>query len=151
MRKCWSGLPFPSPGDLPDPKIEPRSPALQADSWLTELPGKLIIFQSHLKFIAKTTTTKSAANSRGRYGDFPHALCSYTEAFCTCLASPTLRSSPYPEWCICNIPTDRNTSSPKVHPLHDGSCLVLCLLWVWTNVTWHVCVILVSYKVFSLP
>ena len=28
----WSGLPFPSPGDLPDPEIEPRSPALQADS-----------------------------------------------------------------------------------------------------------------------
>ena len=28
----WSGLPFPSPGDLPDPGIEPGSPALQADS-----------------------------------------------------------------------------------------------------------------------
>ena len=28
----WSGLPFPSPGDLPDPGIEPASPALQADS-----------------------------------------------------------------------------------------------------------------------
>ena len=28
----WSGLPLPSPGDLPDPGIEPRSPALQADS-----------------------------------------------------------------------------------------------------------------------
>ena len=36
----WSGLPFPSPGDLPDPGIEPRSPALQADSLLTELWGK---------------------------------------------------------------------------------------------------------------
>ena len=28
----WSGLPFPSPGDLPNPVIEPESPALQADS-----------------------------------------------------------------------------------------------------------------------
>ena len=28
----WSGLPFPSPGDLPNPGIKPRSPALQADS-----------------------------------------------------------------------------------------------------------------------
>ena len=37
----WSGLPFPSPGDLPDPGIESRSPALQADSLPTELPGKL--------------------------------------------------------------------------------------------------------------
>ena len=34
------GLPFPSPGDLPDPGIEPRSPALQEDSLLTETPGK---------------------------------------------------------------------------------------------------------------
>ena len=33
----WSGLPFPSPGDLPDPGIEPMSPALQANSFLTEL------------------------------------------------------------------------------------------------------------------
>ena len=36
----WSWLPFPSPGDLPDPGIEPRSPALQADSLPTELWGK---------------------------------------------------------------------------------------------------------------
>ena len=31
-QECWSGLPFPSPGDLPDPGIEPGSPALQADA-----------------------------------------------------------------------------------------------------------------------
>ena len=36
----WSGLPFPLPGYLPDPGVEPGSPALQADSLLTELPGK---------------------------------------------------------------------------------------------------------------
>ena len=35
-----SGLPFPSPGNLPNPGIKPRSPALQADSLLSELPGK---------------------------------------------------------------------------------------------------------------
>ena len=39
-RGCWSGLPFPSPGDLPDPGIKPGSPALQADSLPTELSGK---------------------------------------------------------------------------------------------------------------
>ena len=38
-QEYWSGLPFPSPGDLPDPRIEPRSLALLADSSLTELPG----------------------------------------------------------------------------------------------------------------
>ena len=37
----WSGLPFPSPGDLPDPDIEPGSPAMQVDSLPTELLGKL--------------------------------------------------------------------------------------------------------------
>ena len=31
-QEYWSGLPFPSPGDLPDPGIKPRPPALQADS-----------------------------------------------------------------------------------------------------------------------
>ena len=36
-QEYWSGLPFPSPGDLPNPGIEAGSPALQADSLLTEL------------------------------------------------------------------------------------------------------------------
>ena len=39
-QECWSVLPFPSPGDLPDPGIEPGSPALQADALLSEPPGK---------------------------------------------------------------------------------------------------------------
>ena len=39
-QEYWSGLPFPSPGDLPDPGIEPGSPALQADSLPTNLWGK---------------------------------------------------------------------------------------------------------------
>ena len=39
-QEYWSELPLPSPGDLPDPGIEPWSPALQADSLPSELPGK---------------------------------------------------------------------------------------------------------------
>jgi len=39
-QEYWNGLPFPYPGDLPDPGIEPRSPAPQADSLPSELPGK---------------------------------------------------------------------------------------------------------------
>ena len=35
----WSGLPFPSPGDLPDPGIEPWSPTFQADALTSEPPG----------------------------------------------------------------------------------------------------------------
>ena len=42
-QEYWSGLPSPSPGDLPDPGIEPGSPALQADSLPTELRGKTFI------------------------------------------------------------------------------------------------------------
>ena len=46
-QEYWSGLPFPSPGYLPDPGFEPRSPALQADSLESEplggIPNKLII------------------------------------------------------------------------------------------------------------
>ena len=41
-QEYWSGLPFPSPGDLPDPGIEPQSPALQADALTSEQPGKPI-------------------------------------------------------------------------------------------------------------
>ena len=39
-QKYWSGLPFPSGADLPNPGIEPESSALQADSLLSEPPGK---------------------------------------------------------------------------------------------------------------
>ena len=38
-QEYWSRLPFPSPGDLPDPGIKPGSPALQADSLPTKLQG----------------------------------------------------------------------------------------------------------------
>ena len=39
-QEYWSGLPFPSPGDLPDPGIEPGSPAFQADALTSEPLGK---------------------------------------------------------------------------------------------------------------
>ena len=41
-QEYWSGLLFPAPGDLPDPGIEPGSPALQADALLSESPGELL-------------------------------------------------------------------------------------------------------------
>ena len=40
MPEYWSGEPFPSPGDLPNPGIEPTSPTLWADSLPAEPPGK---------------------------------------------------------------------------------------------------------------
>ena len=40
-QEYWSGVPFPSPGDLPDPEIKPGYSALQADALPSEPPGKL--------------------------------------------------------------------------------------------------------------
>ena len=42
-QEYWSGLPFPSPGDLPNPGIEPGSPTLQADTLTSEPPGTLSV------------------------------------------------------------------------------------------------------------
>ena len=50
-QEYWSGLPFPSPGDLPDPGIKPWSPALQADSLPSELPGRPLGLSTHIKYI----------------------------------------------------------------------------------------------------
>jgi len=46
-QEYWSGLPFPSPGDLPDPGIEPRSPLLKLDSLPSEPPGKPHMSDKH--------------------------------------------------------------------------------------------------------
>ena len=45
-QEYWSGLPFPPPGDLCAPGIEPGSPALQVDSSLSEPPGKPVYITS---------------------------------------------------------------------------------------------------------
>ena len=46
----WSGQPFPSPGDLPNPGIKPRSPMLQVDSLPAELPGNSSIIRKKFQF-----------------------------------------------------------------------------------------------------
>ena len=43
-QEYWSGLPFPSPGSVPDPRIEPASPAVVGRFFTTETPGKLWCF-----------------------------------------------------------------------------------------------------------
>ena len=46
-QEYWSGLLFPSPGDLPNLGVEPRSPSMQADSLLSEPPGKCIMGEGY--------------------------------------------------------------------------------------------------------
>ena len=48
-QEYWSGVPLPSPRDLPDPGVEPGSPALYADALLSEPPGKFV----NLKLLGK--------------------------------------------------------------------------------------------------
>ena len=48
-QEYWSGLPFPSPGDLPDPGIESGSPSLQADALTSEPPGMPLYF--YIQFV----------------------------------------------------------------------------------------------------
>ena len=47
-QEYWSGLTFPPPRDLPDPRIEPAAPVLQADSLPLELLGKPLNYQGHV-------------------------------------------------------------------------------------------------------
>ena len=59
----WSGLPFPSPGDLPDPGIKLRSPALQADSLLSHQESRVIIFQLKKECLLELVTQGSDPKS----------------------------------------------------------------------------------------
>ena len=54
--ECWSGEPFPPPGDLPNPGIEPGSPTLQADSLPAEPQGTSLVAQmvKHLSTLRET-------------------------------------------------------------------------------------------------
>ena len=57
-QQCWSGLPFPSPGDLPDPGLEHGSPTLQADTLPSEPPGtnlKLIVKEMEIQCSPETS------------------------------------------------------------------------------------------------
>ena len=50
-QEYWSGVPFPSPGDLPNPGIKPGSPSLQADTLPSEPPGKLLLVNNNIQYL----------------------------------------------------------------------------------------------------
>ena len=67
-QEYWSGLPCPSSGDLPDPGIEPASlmsPALQADSLSTELPGKADLWMWKVNIASTVISLWMESNSDG--------------------------------------------------------------------------------------
>ena len=76
-QEYWSGLPFPSPGDLPDPGIESRSSGLQADCLLSELPGKLrhTIYLRSVREV-KLVSFKLQSQEDWLYGNTRKKVCS---------------------------------------------------------------------------
>ena len=67
-QEYWSGLPFPSPGDLPNPGIKPGSPTLQADALPSEPPGKVSAIQ-HRKSVHESESPSVLSDSL-----WPHGL-----------------------------------------------------------------------------
>ena len=68
-QEYWSGLPFPSPGDLPDPGIEPRSPALEADALTSEPLSKnhsITFIPIKMATIRNKQTNKQEISSIGK-------------------------------------------------------------------------------------
>ena len=95
-QEYWSGLPFSSLGDLPDPGIKPGSPTLQADSFPSEPPGNVVVRDLNEKTM----------------GSGPSLSCSFTT---TCY-SPPLPALSKPVCCRKGHPFQ----GPRV-----GSCLTL--------------------------
>ena len=86
----WSGLPFPSPGDLPDPGIEPRSPALEAEALTSEPPGKpsFLIFFYNMVYPRRLDIVPCAIS---RTLLFIHSKCNSLH-----LSTPNSQSIPHP-------------------------------------------------------
>ena len=79
-QEYWSGLPFPSPGDLPDPGIERRYPTLQAEALTSEPPGKPLGKFAYFRFSAKMHCDCQTQNLASNYA-FRKAQMKVTE-FC---------------------------------------------------------------------
>ena len=76
-QEYWSGLPFPSPEDLPDPGIEPGSPALQADALPSEPPSACIILNVLFKprYICVILLISLIRKRKEAYSAWPIAHC----------------------------------------------------------------------------
>ena len=68
-QEYWSGLPFPSPGDLPNPGIEPRSPTLRADALLSEPPGKSLTLKKITDKYIRTKQLKVSILTKNSWGE----------------------------------------------------------------------------------
>ena len=87
-QEYWSGLPFPSPGNLPDPGIELRSPTLQSDALTSEPPGKPTCVLTKLTFLHPLGYIHSCWPSTLSWYCFPqnyaHSLVNIRPCLMTC-------------------------------------------------------------------
>ena len=109
-QEYWSGLPFPSPGDLPDPGIEPRSPALQADALPSEPPGKpkSVIYNQQIQLSGGSCWSYMFPfGARAEYIPLVHLHCGKANVsrrgklvwrYRECVSRSSVSVSPHPEW-----------------------------------------------------
>ena len=83
-QEYWSGLPFPSPGDLPNPEIEPGSPALQADSLPTEPPGKPSGINDSILFFFLIVFLQAEYSWDFEVGESLQVVCAYMLSLTLC-------------------------------------------------------------------
>ena len=81
-QEYWSGLPFPSPGDLPNPEIESSPPVLPVGSLLTEPPGKPMAHRSAREdlFAPGAVVESLSQASLFFYGSFPFLFVHLTQS-----------------------------------------------------------------------
>ena len=84
-QEYWSRLPFPSPGDLPDPGIKPRSPVLQADALPSDPPSDLYLSLYHMEKLCISAMGKKRTQSYSTCMDWSyfksHKLHSFKSAY----------------------------------------------------------------------
>ena len=77
-QEYWSGLPCPPPGNLPDPGIEPKSPALRTDSLPSEPPGKPSFFLKVMIISFPSFFYDLGYKNRCAWSNFSSQVCSHT-------------------------------------------------------------------------
>ena len=134
-QEYWSGLPFRSPGDLPDPGIEPGSPALQADALTSEPPRKPLGFPRSLSKLSNWEVVFR----------FPVSTPTHVRTPPPCILHVQSSQHHASEWCIYNKWLAYiNTLSPKVkftseftfgavHSVDFGKQIMACIHYYSTT------------------
>ena len=111
-QEYWSGLPFPSLGDLPHPGIKPRSSASQADSWPSEPSGKPHPYYN--QYTLQVTRLRNEGLFSPRGDDFPRIVCPGGLGSSVCQYTHIvlwlqklmvwMKAQPFDNWCLHKAP-----------------------------------------------